>query len=323
MKEPIIKYLNRIADKDNLKELYDSLSDDEKRKEFAEQKNNHALVSMLSGGGETDSVLWDNIKSKIESSKTEKTKFNEKKKYSIRLLYYATSAAAVLLLLTNAISLLFSEETILEVPKGQKAIVFLSDGTKVTLSSDSKLEYPARFSIFNRKVELKGEAFFEVSKKTFSSFIVSAGEIDVKVLGTKFNVSAYPGDTLVSVYLKEGSVCCYAKADKKNSVLLEPNQQIVFGKSSMSFEVPVDQEEEPLWTKGIYQLKDKTMGDALELFERIYNVEFYVTDPLIHDIRINGSFSSDDSLDDILSAINSDKKLKITRKNQQIAISMK
>lgn len=323
MKEPIINYLNRVSDKDNLKELYDSLSDEKKRKEFAEQKNNHALVSMLSGGEESDGVLWDKIKSKIENNKTEKTNFNEKKKYTIRLLYFATSAAAVLLLLTNAISLLFAEETVLEVPKGQKAIVFLSDGTKVTLSSDSKLEYPVHFSIFNRKVELKGEAFFEVSKKTFSSFIVSAGEIDVKVLGTKFNVSAYPNDTLVSVFLKEGSVCCYAKADEKNSFMLEPNQQIIFGKYSKSFNEPVIQDEEPLWTKGIYQLKDKTIGEALEVFERIYNVGFYVEDPEIREIRINGSFSSEDSLDDILSAINSDKKLKITRKNQEIAISMK
>lgn len=323
MKEPIIKYLNRNATAEDLEELEDSLSDEQKRKEFAAQKNNHVFVNMLSGGGESDRVLWEKIKSNIENSEKEKTKTDERKKYPIRIFRYTASAAAVLLLLTNVLSWLQPEQTLLEVPQGQNAIVYLPDGTKVTLSSDSRLSYPGRFSFFNRKVELTGEAFFEVTRKSFSPFIVSTGEMNVKVLGTKFNVSAYPTDTLITVYLQEGSVCCYGRDNEKDPVFLEPHQQIAFGKKSGTFRKPEVEAEEPMWTRGIYQLKDRALGDVIEVFERIYGVKFYVYDTAVRNIRINGSFSREDSLDDILSAINSDKKLKITRKNQQITITLK
>lgn len=319
----MIKYLNRNATAEDLEELDNSISDTEKMKEFAAQKNNHVLVNMLSGGGEPDRVLWERIKSNIEKSEKEKTKSDERKKYPIRILRFTASAAAILLLLTNVLSWLQPKQTLLEVPKGQNAIVYLPDGTKVTLSSDSRLSYPGRFSFFSRKVQLTGEAFFEVTRKSISPFIVSAGEMDVKVLGTKFNVSAYPTDTLITVYLQEGSVCCYGRDNEKDPVFLEPHQQIAFGKKSGTFRMPEVEAEEPMWTRGVYQLKDKTLGDVIEVFERIYGVKFYVYDTAVRNIRINGSFSREDSLDDILSAINSDKKLKITRKNQQITITLK
>lgn len=323
MKEPIIKYLNRSATAEDLEELNNSLSDKESLKEFVAQKNNHVLVNMLSGGGESDRVLWEKIKSNIEKSEKEKTKTDENRKIPIRIFRFTASAAAVLLLLTNVLNWLQPKQTLLEVPQGQNAIVYLPDGTKVTLSSDSRLSYPGRFSFFSRKVELTGEAFFEVTRKSFSPFIVSAGEMDVKVLGTKFNVSAYPTDTLITVYLQEGSVCCYGRDSEKDPVILEPHQQIAFGKRSGTFRMPETEDDDPMWTRGVYQLKDKTLGDAIGVFERIYGVKFYVYDTKIRNIRINGSFSRDDSLDDILSAINSDKKLKITRKNQQITITLK
>lgn len=323
MEKPIIKYLNRNATADDLEELNKFLYEADARKEFIAHKNNHVLVNMLSGGGEPDRILWNKIKNNIDDAKKHECTVNKTKRMPIRILKLTASAAAVILLFMHLSGWLQSDQTLLEVPKGQNAIVYLPDGTKVTLSSESKLTYPGQFSFFNRKVCLTGEAFFEVSKKRFSSFIVSAGDMDVKVLGTKFNVSAYPSDTLITVYLKEGSVCCYDRNNQDSPIFLEPNQQIVFGKSSKTFEIPETEAEAPLWTKGIYELKDEKLGDVIERFERIFNVKFYVFDNKILNIRVNGSFSREDSLDDILLAINSDKKLKITRKNQQITITLK
>src|SRR5690606_14480825 len=90
------------------------------------------------------------------------------------------------------------------IPYGKKSELLLADGTKVWLNAGSRLAFPSRFTRNTREVFLEGEACFQVAKNEEQLFIVKAGNLDVKVLGTHFNVSAYPADATIETVLLEG-----------------------------------------------------------------------------------------------------------------------
>ena len=123
----------------------------------------------------------------------------------------------------------------LTVPYGKRFNLVLSDGSKVYLNAGSSLRYPVKFSgEGTRKVSLKGEAFFEVAKDPEHPFIVEAQELNVRALGTSFNVSAYPEDVLTGVVLVEGAVGMYPKGkdfDAGTDVILRPGMMGAFDRA--------------------------------------------------------------------------------------------
>ena len=118
----------------------------------------------------------------------------------------------------------------IEVPLGSRSRLQLEDGTIVWLNAGSKFSCQPGFSQKNRQVTLEGEGYFEVARNEKLPFIVNAKEIDVKVLGTKFNVKAYSDDQEIAVTLAEGSVNMVDKAAPANSVIMVPQQQAVYNK---------------------------------------------------------------------------------------------
>lgn len=117
-------------------------------------------------------------------------------------------------------------ENTVEVPKGQRASLMLSAGTKIWLNSQSKLIYPTQFSDKERNVRLEGEAFFDVAHKEHLPFVVHSPLLAIKVLGTKFNVKAYFDEKSV-VTLAEGKVEVETN-DCKNRLTLKPNEQVSY-----------------------------------------------------------------------------------------------
>ena len=119
--------------------------------------------------------------------------------------------------------------------------VVLEDGTVILLKPNSSIEYPAKFSVVDRKVTLKGEAFFDVTKDKTRPFIISTSELTVKVLGTSFNVMAYEGAKEISVAVKTGKVSVVkSKDDVRNQpqlseVILTPNQEVVYNTTQEYF----------------------------------------------------------------------------------------
>ncbi len=114
--------------------------------------------------------------------------------------------------------------------KGQKSQIILSDGTKVWLNSETTLKYSSAFNEKKREVFLEGEAFFEVQKKgNRIPFIVKTSEIDIKVLGTSFNVMAYPDEETIETTVVKGSVCIVRKdliSSPDQNIILKPNQKV-------------------------------------------------------------------------------------------------
>ncbi|WP_372936152.1 FecR family protein [Seonamhaeicola sp.] len=166
----------------------------------------------------------------------------------------------------------------LTVPYGKRFKVELSDGTLVDLNAGSSLKYPVNFVKGEpRKVFLNGEAFFNVTKDKDHPFIVNANEIDVKVLGTKFNVSSYPEDENINTVLVEGSVGVYKKGEaednKQTPTMLKPGNKAAWNKTSNTINVSqTDIESHIAWINGRLILYEVPFNDILKKLERQYNV---------------------------------------------------
>jgi ferric-dicitrate binding protein FerR (iron transport regulator) len=122
---------------------------------------------------------------------------------------------------------------VFEAPKGEKSKVVLTDSTVIWLNSSSKIQLKNNYNVLNRKIQLEGEAYFEVTKNTRLPFKVSTGDLDVSVLGTKFNIIAYPDDNTIETSVLEGIVEITAKiksAEKK--VILRQNQKATYDKNN-------------------------------------------------------------------------------------------
>lgn len=205
-------------------------------------------------------------------------------------------------------------ETILNqiiVPYGRRHSLTLSDGTVVYLNSGSKLVFPAKFSDNNRRVYLKGEGYFDVVKKEGIPFIVKTDYVDVKVLGTQFNITAYPDDHSLSTVLVEGSVRVYSKKFLRNSGCeIVPGQGYFYSDTNDDFVVrDVEVNDYISWTKGVLLFRDQTFFSVAEKIKKYYNVSIVVKDELA-ERRITGKLVLSDNIDETLAYLASTTKSK-------------
>ncbi|MDE6348082.1 MAG: FecR family protein [Bacteroides sp.] len=157
-----------------------------------------------------------------------------------------------------------------EIPQGGEYKLVLSDGTKVHLNSLSSLRFPVTFEAGKREVELVGEAFFEVSKAG-TPFVVCTKGMQIEVLGTAFNVSAYPGEEYQTT-LVCGSV--KVNADGGESLVLRPSQQALWMPGDGEMQVrTVDTAFYTSWVKGKINFKDRRLEEIMKTLSRWYNIE--------------------------------------------------
>lgn len=180
----------------------------------------------------------------------------------------------------------------LTVPYGRRFQVELSDGTKAHVNAGSSLRYPVQFlKGSDRNVFLSGEAFFEVSKDTNRPFIVNADQLDIEVLGTKFNVHVYQEDQLSEVVLVEGSVALSANKIGSSPVLLKPGQKGSFNKSSAEIATSsVVTDIYTSWMQGKLVFRNMPFENILRKLERHYNVTIVNTNANLGSERFNASF---------------------------------
>ena len=156
-------------------------------------------------------------------------------------------------------------------PRGGQYQLVLPDGTKVWLNAASSIRFPVAFVGKERKVTITGEAYFEVAKDKKKPFIVSSANMDVEVLGTHFNVSAYAEESIVKTTLLEGSVKIN---NKKSEVYLVPGQQSQLNNSGQfSIKNNIDVDKEIAWTKGKFQFNSNTIQEIMLQLSRWYDVE--------------------------------------------------
>lgn len=191
----------------------------------------------------------------------------------------------------------------LVIPYGNQSKLILSDNTVVWLNAGSRLVYPTFFNGKTREVLLFGEAFFEVSKNAEKPFIVKTSDIEIKVLGTQFNVSAYAEDKVIQTVLKEGSVAIRQNnaAFFDNEIVLKPNQMASFAKTSNETKLyDVDASYYTLWTKGLLSFDDVDFNRILKKVERFYNISVSFSEPIMGTIRISGKLDLKQNKDEVL-----------------------
>lgn len=161
---------------------------------------------------------------------------------------------------------------------GEKVKITLSDGTKIYLAGNSTLEWPDTFvKGENREVYLEGEAFFEVKTDSLSPFIVHSGELRTKVLGTSFNIYAYPEDNEVSVAVRTGKVeVSRALGDNLTTLsLLTPGMKILFDRAQGQYTMATEQTDDMnAWVSNRFVFKDTGLPEMLEKLGRYYKVSF-------------------------------------------------
>lgn len=166
-------------------------------------------------------------------------------------------------------------------PKGKRTIISLEDGTKVWLNAESTLEYPETFANKPfREVHLVGEAFFDVQENVSQPFIVHTSDINIKVLGTSFNVKSYKEDRNIETTLVHGKVTIESSNEKTKHVTLLPNQKAIFEKESKNIvlENQVNTEISTAWKEGNLIFEGRPLHEIIGELERWYNVTILVKD---------------------------------------------
>lgn len=193
----------------------------------------------------------------------------------------------------------------IKIPNGRIFRLILSDGTVVWLNAGTRLKYPERFikSSDERTVILEGEAFFEVAHNKEKPFTVNTNGVNVKVLGTKFNVSAYNGDPYINTTLLEGSLNIVDDMDTSNSIIIKPNYQASFQKENMHLlSKEVKTSDYTAWIHKKIVFDDILFEELSNKLERAYNVEFINENEEIKEERFSGQFDVED-IETILEAL--------------------
>ncbi len=183
------------------------------------------------------------------------------------------------------------------IPYGQTFKLKLSDGTLVWLNAGSKLRFPQSFNSAqeNRTVYLEGEAFFHVTKNEDKPFIVNTGEVDIKVLGTKFNISSYKSDNSIATTLVEGSVSVYETRTHKNELRLTPSFQATYDKFENSFsKVMVDTDIYTAWMQNKLIIDNLEFSEILKRLERMHHVTIINKADNLNNETYKGEFVDED-----------------------------
>lgn len=214
------------------------------------------------------------------------------------------------------------------IPYGKKSQLVLDDGTKVWLSAGSRLAFPTIFTGKNREVYLEGEAYFEVAHIPDQPFFVNVREISVKVLGTRFYLSAYPSDEEIITVLLEGSVALNENTSPgffKREVILEPGQKASFTRSNKIINVEQEANVEfyIAWTEGWFIFSKENLFAVFNKLERYYNVKFIYDKSFPSDDLISGKLDLKDSISDVLVTLSGLSKISYKIENKNIYIERK
>ena len=208
--------------------------------------------------------------------------------------------------------------TIIVPRKGEYQLI-LADGSKVYLNSESKLRFPTRFEGKERRVYLEGEGYFEVVKDTAKPFIVEAKEVDVRVLGTSFNVSAYVSEQAVRTTLVDGKVRVGDRLTGKGEIIL-PGQQAEWEDGSFTTK-EVDTSIYTAWINGKFYFEGATLEEIASQLERWYDIDFFFTSENVKRFAFAGVINKEYSANKIFSIIEKTTRVRFNVNGRVVTVS--
>jgi transmembrane sensor len=212
------------------------------------------------------------------------------------------------------------KRTEFSVQKGQKGFFILTDGTKVWLNSQSKISYSSSYDSISRDIILVGEAYFEVVHNPSKPFHVITKDITVEVLGTTFNISAYPDEKRTEAALLSGKLSLVNNAGNKK-VYLKPNEAAsVFTESTDIHKEIFSTDVYSLWRNGEYVFVNEPIENVLTKLERNFNKEFVFDKKIIEGKRLTAHFKKGESLSKILHITGNALEIKFIQNKDRIHV---
>lgn len=274
---------------------------------FVQIKAGSRNAVLVMGNGESVELSGDSVKNLVENDGTVIQNKDEELSYN-----NSNSSDSRSNLLNTLI-----------VPQGGEYSLVLSDGTRLIVNSMSKLVFPVQFSGNKREITLvEGEAYFEVAKDKSRPFIVTVKGVQVEVLGTSFNIKAYPEDNYSYTTLVEGKVKLNPCNQPSTVNYLEPDQQAVFNRASSGIVIQdVDAKQIVQWTIGKYSFTNQTLDEIMKTLSRWYDFEYAFDDESLKTVRFEGGLNKYESIEPILDIISKTGKVKVQVKDKEITFS--
>ncbi|MFO7829599.1 MAG: FecR domain-containing protein [Bacteroidales bacterium] len=305
-KKTFAKYYWGIANEQERREIHDSDESDEMLREQWENYNELKLVSTPPNHDKITQKINERISAKAEE---------KKRSFVFRTFIMKYAAAGLITLIASAVLVYFliytpgsiDQMAMIEKenPRGQRSELLLPDGSKVWLNAESKITFPKEFTQENRIVILQGEAYFDVIKSE-QPFIVKTNSIDIEVLGTGFNVLAYPCDETITTTLVNGRVSVKridTDNEKVQKAILTPNHQAVYYKNEDRFVLDqVDVLKFTSWKQGKLIFDNVPIIDLVNSLERWYNVDFLIQDNLSYKYNYTLTIT-DESITEVMNLI--------------------
>lgn len=319
----IFKYFSGQSTKKETKEVREWVNDSEDRKrKFSRLKN----VWVLSGlDNEIDPEIKEReikrILRRIRGVSWTGNKNNRRLgwlKYAAVVTLIVSLSASVGYFVSNWRLDLQSGYTEVIVPKGERSKIVLPDGSIVQLNGDSHMKFDPLFNSKQRKVIFEGEAFFQVKHDASHPFVVETPNFNVKVLGTKFNVSSYPNDSIQTTYLESGKV--EISFGEKSDIFLKPSEAFEYNNTTGTFQkLKINDTRFTDWTKGILTIKGETIGEFSKILERRFDIHVIFGDNEVKNHIYTGSIRDED-LTSVLEAIKFASSIDYQRQGRSVTL---
>ena len=214
----------------------------------------------------------------------------------------------------------YVDTNVLRIPKGGEFKLQLADGTRVYLNSATDLRYPVAFTGSERRVYLKGEAYFEVAKDAEHPFIVVTDDVQVRVYGTSFNVNTLGADGVRTV-LVEGKVGIRGQ-DSDREFVLKPNELAFYDRNSRDMKIEtVDPDLYTLWRKGIFVFERETLENIMNTLSLWYDMEVFFQSESAKKLHFSGHMKRYEQIEDILHAITDATGVVFTINDRTVCVS--
>ncbi|CDE60071.1 putative anti-sigma factor [Parabacteroides sp. CAG:409] len=203
-------------------------------------------------------------------------------------------------------------DIVVEAPLGSKTKLTLPDGSTVWLNAGSKMVYSQGFGVSDRRLAFQGEGYFEVEKNDEMPFLVQTHDVNVTVVGTKFNFRNYPEDEEAVVELLEGKVALENQLKEEAVRYLSPNEKMVLHKATGEMDITSAKVKEvTLWTENILLFDEDLLPDIVRELERSYHVQIEIENEDLKQTRFYGQFNQlEQNIYDVLDMLSETGKLK-------------
>lgn len=273
-------------------------------------------------------VSFRNLKAQIQSRQRASVFSSARKRYT-RILGRISAAAAIvaaIVLSSVHVSKLverLEQPLIVRTDIGERVQVELPDGSLVWLNACSEVAYGSRMFSSERSVSIKGEVYFDIKRIDDAPFVVHCEQMDIRVLGTKFNVQANDDDDCITTTLLEGSIQVTSPIlQNKKGVVMQPDQKLVFNKKNGAAQLSMTSQsrESRSWIDGRFFFHKESFGEIAKSLERNYNISIIFKDDRIRQKQFICEFDSSDNIHRILSIMQLTGKFEYKIQGRQVEI---